>query len=379
MGCQKLTYQYNTTAENFSFLSQTPLAKSSESKNLYVKVNHLGNVLAVVSDRKIPEFDGSNNLTHYTADVVSFADYFPFGSYLPNRHGGQSLRHSFQGQEQDPEIKGEGNSINYTYRMHDPRVGRFFTLDPLAPAYPHNSPYAFSENRVIDKIELEGLEAWEPKNAKVDVMSLNDFSSTVKKDIIPLAKQSHSELQFDCNDLALFTVMKYFEIKEVEFTVTVGKRTYSSSDEKYKNFNQFFEVVRGQVSSSIAKANLSVEITPDQVVAGDMYVGDYHTYVLLGSNEGDASNQQNAVYGSGYYYGKNHPDTYVNQELTEGNFRITQSGDYKIARWSAISDLVRDFPVITMTPKQVSSLPTTEAPAPSAGPQIGPRQEDGSF
>src|SRR5690554_2634309 len=69
-----------------------------------------------------------------------------------------SYRYGFQGQEMDDEIKGEGNSINYKYRMHDPRVGRFFAVDPLAGEYPWNSPYAFSENRVIDGIELEGLE-----------------------------------------------------------------------------------------------------------------------------------------------------------------------------------------------------------------------------
>lgn len=65
----------------------------------------------------------------------------------------------FQGQESDDEIKGEGNSVNYKYRMHDPRLGRFFAIDPLASKYPHNSVYAFSENRVIDCRELEGLEA----------------------------------------------------------------------------------------------------------------------------------------------------------------------------------------------------------------------------
>ena len=67
-------------------------------------------------------------------------------------------RYGFQGQELDSEIKGKGNSLNYKYRMHDPRVGRFFAVDPLAAEYPHNSVYAFSENRVIDMIELEGLE-----------------------------------------------------------------------------------------------------------------------------------------------------------------------------------------------------------------------------
>lgn len=51
---------------------------------------------------------------------------------------------------------------NYKYRMHDPRVGRFFSVDPLASKYPHNSVYAFSENKVIHMIELEGLEAIHP-------------------------------------------------------------------------------------------------------------------------------------------------------------------------------------------------------------------------
>jgi hypothetical protein len=43
--------------------------------------------------------------------------------------------------------------------MSDPRTVRFWSLDPLSAKYAYNSPYAFSENRVIDKIELEGLEA----------------------------------------------------------------------------------------------------------------------------------------------------------------------------------------------------------------------------
>ena len=77
-------------------------------------------------------------------------------------HGSSGeYRYGFQGQEKDDEVKGhEGTSLNYKYRMHDPRIGRFFAVDPLAPRYPHNSPYAFSENRVIDGIELEGLEVF---------------------------------------------------------------------------------------------------------------------------------------------------------------------------------------------------------------------------
>ncbi|MEO4007339.1 hypothetical protein AAFN64_17580, partial [Flavobacterium sp. CAU 1735] len=53
-----------------------------------------------------------------------------------------------------------GNSLNYTFRMHDSRTGRFFARDPLERDYTWNSPYAFSENRVMDAVELEGLEAF---------------------------------------------------------------------------------------------------------------------------------------------------------------------------------------------------------------------------
>ncbi len=68
-------------------------------------------------------------------------------------------RHSFQGQEKDDEIKDiEGSSFNYKYRMHDPRIGRFFAVDPMSNTYPFYSPYCFSGNRIIDAIELEGLQ-----------------------------------------------------------------------------------------------------------------------------------------------------------------------------------------------------------------------------
>ncbi len=82
-----------------------------------------------------------------------------------NRRGGSNTngeyRYGFQGQEKDTEMHGEGEgkeTYAYKYRIHDPRLGRFLSVDPLSPEYPWNSPYAFSENRVIDGVELEGLE-----------------------------------------------------------------------------------------------------------------------------------------------------------------------------------------------------------------------------
>jgi len=88
-----------------------------------------------------------------------YSDYYPGGMLLPNRNANTSdYRYGFQGQELDNEIKGEGNSVNFKYRMYDVRANRFFAPDPLERSFPWNSPYAFSENRLIDGVELEGLE-----------------------------------------------------------------------------------------------------------------------------------------------------------------------------------------------------------------------------
>ncbi|MGV0752010.1 hypothetical protein [Empedobacter brevis] len=39
-----------------------------------------------------------------------------------------------------------------------PDIGRFFNVDPLSEKYAYQSHYSFSENRVVDARELEGLE-----------------------------------------------------------------------------------------------------------------------------------------------------------------------------------------------------------------------------
>lgn len=51
----------------------------------------------------------------------------------------------------------------FKYRIDDPKIGRFWQVDPLADKYTYNSTYAFSENKIINAIELEGLESKDVK------------------------------------------------------------------------------------------------------------------------------------------------------------------------------------------------------------------------
>lgn len=68
----------------------------------------------------------------------------------------ENKKQKFQGQEFADDL-----GINYyefKYRNHDPQIGRFIQIDPLANKYVYNSTYAFSENHVTAHVELEGLE-----------------------------------------------------------------------------------------------------------------------------------------------------------------------------------------------------------------------------
>jgi RHS repeat-associated protein len=124
--------------------------------------NHLGNVAATTTNRKINHQVTTGTIANTEVDIDSYEDYYSYGMLMEGRSSKKAYRYSFQGQERDDEVKGKGNSVNYTYRMHDTRLGRFFAVDPLWSKYPHNSTFAFSENRLIDKNELEGLENGPP-------------------------------------------------------------------------------------------------------------------------------------------------------------------------------------------------------------------------
>jgi hypothetical protein len=51
----------------------------------YELSNHLGNVLTVISDKKIQNCGANSPYNSYTADIITAADYSPFGAPLPDR------------------------------------------------------------------------------------------------------------------------------------------------------------------------------------------------------------------------------------------------------------------------------------------------------
>ncbi|THU30796.1 RHS repeat protein [Niastella caeni] len=127
----------------------------------YELTNHLGNVLATISDRKfgVPSA-GSSLIDHYEPHIVTAQDYYPFGMLsrvaLPNSN--VPYKFGFNGKMNDDEVKGLGNQQDYGMRIYDARVGRFLSVDPLTKGYPELTPYQFASNTPIEAIDLDGLE-----------------------------------------------------------------------------------------------------------------------------------------------------------------------------------------------------------------------------
>ncbi len=172
------------------------LKQAGRDRNYELK-DHLGNIRATLSDQR--QADGS-------ATLRSASNYYPFG--LPhenNGYTGSAYRFGFQGQEKDDEISGQsGSHLSYKYRIHDARIGRFLSVDPLAKKYPFYSPYAFSGNRVVDAIEFEGLEPCPTSFALIS------NENQTREKYVRSQGSSEEKLQLKKDqDIALFTVLGF--------------------------------------------------------------------------------------------------------------------------------------------------------------------------
>ncbi|MFY0602136.1 MAG: hypothetical protein JXR03_20845, partial [Cyclobacteriaceae bacterium] len=65
--------------------------------------------------------------------------------------------YGFNGKERD---KSFGNSLVYDYgfRIYNPQIGKFLSVDPLTKEYPWYTPYQFAGNTPIQAVDLDGLE-----------------------------------------------------------------------------------------------------------------------------------------------------------------------------------------------------------------------------
>jgi RHS repeat-associated protein len=119
---------------------------------LYEVSNYLGNVHAVITDRKIPikKTDGTESVSFYQSELVQFSDYYPFGQTVKSRTStSQIYNFAYNGMLKDDEIQGVGNSYTTFFREYNPRLGRWTAIDPKFSKLPHQSSYCSMDNNPI--------------------------------------------------------------------------------------------------------------------------------------------------------------------------------------------------------------------------------------
>jgi hypothetical protein len=52
-----------------------------------------------------------------------------------------------------------GNFYDYGFRIYNPQIARFLSVDPLTKDYPELTPYQFASNTPIESVDLDGLES----------------------------------------------------------------------------------------------------------------------------------------------------------------------------------------------------------------------------
>jgi len=146
-------------------------------KRNYELSNHLGNVLAVITDNV--SFQGAI----VSAKVISSSDYYPFGLEMKGRSYTDptaSYRYGFNGKEKDNSFAST-TEYDYGFRIYNPEIAKFLSVDPLARKYPELTPYQFASNRPIDGVDLDGLEFVECKllidngKPKLEVTNIREY------------------------------------------------------------------------------------------------------------------------------------------------------------------------------------------------------------
>ena len=89
---------------------------------------------------------------------------------MPGRkYNSSEYRYGFNGKEKDQDGEwGSQTHYDYGFRIYNPAIAKFLSVDPLTASYPWYTPYQFAGNMPIRYIDLDGLEPAEPGEKKGD-------------------------------------------------------------------------------------------------------------------------------------------------------------------------------------------------------------------
>lgn len=171
---------------------------------------------------------------------------------------------------------------------------RFISLDPLAAKYPYNGSYNFSENRVIDGIELEGLEFSKKKynHNLLSVPHYNYFISETESTILFFMAMfpDTPNQQFTYNRNYPKDVLDYKSV-----TLTFEAKLYSNADTEIKVYRVKNNGKKKEVFSGVLTGKTTLT-TPEIKLRRNNKTLIVETNLVNKQTEEDKGNGTNETY-----------------------------------------------------------------------------------
>ncbi len=283
-----------------SFTSETGNNYRVLGLKQYELSNHLGNVLSVISDQKLPQFN-AGALQAYKPVIVSSQDYYPFGMVMKERTSNlasDGYRFGFDNQERTDEISGAGNHTTALFWEYDTRLGRRWNLDPK-PQVSVSDYSVLSDNPLMnldilgDKVTTtveryktmkDGTEK-KPKRFsfrkanrieikhKVSGLKIYDVTKSVKKATLEKKAQ---DIQKEIND--------YWSTKPNQNGADGDGYITNDRGQKLKVTTEFENNIEiADDPNDIKKDDHVIAIVPEEMISGEMEVASYGSNIIYAS------------------------------------------------------------------------------------------------
>jgi RHS repeat-associated protein len=232
-----------------------------------------------------------------------------------------NYRYGFNNQEKDAEM---GEAYAFEYRIHDARLGRFLSVDPVRDKYVYYTTYQFAGNVPVLMIDLEGLEPATPAMQQMALQLVLDFenSATLETKWTKIGKidycftlrnwlyNSSSINQANTNLCGIAVACKAMIEYDPESFVKLGLNLYQNGSSEANSFihtdieanetlynkmpsNGLDDVGFVTLTSVRNSYNLGLPYDPqtDKGLAGLTYPGDISDFLTSFANLEDVSHQ----------------------------------------------------------------------------------------
>jgi len=162
---------------------------------------------------------------------------------MPGRNfNSGTYRYSFNGKENDQEVKGNGNQIDFGARAYDPRLGRFLSIDKYQSLKAHLTPYDFAANSPIVFIDRDGNYRMSPELQEqypqlTNILKNLHQLATENPQVWQAFKENLGITEEEALELVTWNSGPDVLVEDI-FDIGTGKLTFAITDETTTTFNK---------------------------------------------------------------------------------------------------------------------------------------------